>query len=99
MKVESAADLETLMLLARKHGAQVVKVGDVSMVMGPAPNAATVAAQPNTIATIPAISPLLAAAITEATALDDDEPTPAERREVEAFERWQRGEALPGDAA
>ena len=85
------AHIESLMQLARQYGATVVKAGDVSIVLGAAPAPAAAPRHAPVVTEAPPIAPELAAAIAEA-ALDTDEPSAAERAELDMLARWQRGE-------
>ena len=86
-------ELSRLMDLMRAHGAIVVRTGDTEVHLGAAPplpilNGATVAH---------ALHPELAAAVAESLATpEEDEPTPAEQAEAEAFRLWQRGGSALG---
>jgi hypothetical protein len=93
------AQIEQLMSLARKHGVTVVKMGDVSIVLGAAPRVPGVnVARPGVMADAglktdaPPVAPDLALAIQAALTTDDDEPTPAEQQEIDLLTKWQRGE-------
>lgn len=101
MPLPTVAELAPLLALFRAEGVARFATPELTIDMGieRVPRRASaiggevapVSAAPTTPA--PPVHPILADAIVAAMTADDDEPTPEEAADVEAFRKWQRGDA------